>query len=178
MSDSDAQDMSGRQRLVVSVWIVLNVAVILLWVFPFGTPLRQFIAPYLSVTGLRQNWSLFAPDPMSTNSYVDAEVVMENGDVRVWGFPQLQSMGFQERYGKARYRKFTGWLYRDEYSYAWRDTARYIARQFKDSAVPPQSVHLLRHWSRIPPINARHEAESEWRNAVFFVYQIAPEDLQ
>jgi hypothetical protein len=127
--------------------------------------------------GLRQEWSLFAPDPMVANSYVDAQVTLESGELQSWSFPQLEGLGFAERYSKARYRKYTGWLYRKPYRYAWHDAARYVARQFKDAASPPLTVQLIRHWSTIPPPGSPTE-DSPPRTNVFYVYAVHPEDLQ
>ncbi len=169
-------------RLLATLFIAFHVVAITLWVFPFNASLtrllRKTIGPYFSLMGLTQEWTLFAPDPIAANSYVDAQVVLENGDVRTWNFPRLESLDFTGRYSKARYRKFTGWLYRENFAYAWPDTARYVASQFKDSVPPPRTVKLLRHWSRIPPINAAATSQAAWHSIVFYVYQVRPGGLE
>ncbi len=166
-------------RLLATLFIAFHVASIALWVLPLNAslegPLRKAVGPYFSLIGLRQEWSLFAPDPIAANSYVDAQVVFQNGDLAVWNFPRLEGLDFKERYSKARYRKYTGWLYRRNFAYAWPDAARYIARQFQDSATPPRTVKLVRHWAGIPSILDR-DTLPDWRSAVFYVYQIPPDD--
>jgi len=169
-------------RLLVTLFIAFHLASITLWVLPVNASLtgflRKSIGPYFSLMGLRQEWSLFAPDPIASNSYVDAQVILENGDSRTWTFPQLEGLDFRERYSKARYRKFTGWLYRKNFEYAWPDTARYVASQFKGSSSAPRTVKLIRHWSRIPPITSGRDIPPAWHSIVFFVYQIPPGDLE
>jgi hypothetical protein len=165
-----------------TLFIAFHIVFIALWVLPFNASLtgllRKWIGPYFSLTGLRQEWSLFAPNPISVNSYIDAQVVLQNGDLRIWTFPRLDGLKFTERYSKARYRKFVGWLYRKNFAYAWRDAARYAARQFKGSATPPRTVKLIRHWARIPPITSEDDVLPAWHSTVFFVYQIPPDDLK
>ncbi|SPF35684.1 conserved exported hypothetical protein [Candidatus Sulfopaludibacter sp. SbA4] len=169
-------------RLLLTLFIAFHVVAITLWVLPLNKSLTGFlhrwIGPYFSFTGLRQEWSLFAPDPLAADSYIDAHVVLQNGDLRIWDFPRLEGLDFKQRYSKARYRKFEGWLYRKNFAYAWPDTARYVARQFKASGVPPSTVTLVRHWARIPPIASAPDTSPSWRSTVLFVYQVSPEDLE
>lgn len=168
------------KRRLTTLFIAFHLVAITLWVFPVNASLtgflRKTVGPYFSLMGLRQEWSLFAPDPISANSYIDAQIVLENGDVRTWAFPRLESLDFAGRYSKARYRKYTGWLYRDGFAYAWPDAARYIARQFKRSAAPPRTVSLTRHWARILPITAGHYTQPIWHSSIFFVYQVPPDN--
>jgi len=178
-------DERGRlHRLVrplLTLFIAFHVISIGLWALPINASLtgllQKWIGPYFAIIGLRQEWSLFAPDPIAANSYVDAQVVLQNGDVRFWAFPRLAGLELQERYSKARYRKFEGWIYRKRFAYAWPDAARYVARQFKDSANPPRTVRLVRHWARIPAIASQDTAPA-WQSTVFCIYQIQPDDLK
>ena len=169
-------------RLLPTLFIVFHVVAITLWVLPINASLtgllRKWIGPYFSLVGLHQEWSLFAPDPIAANSYIDAQVVLQNGDMRIWSFPRLQGLDFKERYTKARYRKFEGWLYRRRFAYAWPDAARYVARQFKTSTVPPRTVNLVRHWARIPPIASGRDTLPAWHSIVIFVYRIPPDELE
>ena len=169
------------RSILINAFLAFHLVALTLWVLPVNASLTAFlhrsIGPYFSLIGLSQEWSLFAPDPISSNSYVDAQVVLGNGESRTWNFPHLETLGFRGRYSKARYRKFTGWLFREHYAYAWPDTARYIARQFQSSPDPPRTVTLVHRWVRIPPITAGHFIEPLWHSAVFFVYQVPPGDL-
>jgi hypothetical protein len=187
-------------RGVVTVFVAVHIVAITLWVIPVNDSLtrvvRKTVGPYFSLVGLQQEWSLFAPDPIAANSYVDAEVVLEDGEVRTWDFPRLESLDFKERYGKARYRKFAGWLYRRNYAYAWADAARYAARQFRGAGSAVRTVKLLRHWERIPPMTAASGLTDDkkrssvplsrssvplsptWHSIVFFVYDVPPDEIK
>jgi hypothetical protein len=169
-------------RLLLTLFIAFHLVSITLWVLPFNASLtgllREWIGPYFSLMGLRQEWSLFSPNPIAANSYIDAQVVLQNGDLRIWTFPRLEGLKLTERYSKARYRKFAGWLYRRRFAYAWRDAARYVARQYNSSAMPPRTVKLIRHWAWIPPIDSEDDTPPAWHSTVFFVYQIPPDDLE
>jgi hypothetical protein len=168
-------------RPAATLFIAFHIIAIAFWVFPLNASLtrlvRRSIGPYFTFIGLRQEWSLFAPEPIAANSYVDAEVTFANGDRRNWSFPRLETLGFRERYSKASYRKYTGWLYRPAYKYAWPDAARYVARQFRYSISPPATVQLVRHWAGIPAIGSAGETLPAWQNTVFFVYRVLPGDL-
>ena len=171
--------MNSWKRRLTTLFIAFHLLAIALWVLPFRPPLPQrWIGPYFSLMGLSQDWSLFAPDPISANSFVDAQVVLQSGEVRTWSFPRLDVLDLPQRYSKARYRKYTGWLYREQFAYAWPDAARYVARQFKDSAAPARSVSLARHWARTLPINAGHYVQPVWHTQIFFTYPVEPGDLQ
>ena len=181
---SRARKTNTGKNACATVFVAIHIVGIALWVFPVNASLtrivRKGIGPYFSLVGLQQEWSLFAPDPITANSYVDGEVVLENGEVRTWSFPRLESMDFKERYGKARYRKFGGWLYRRNYAYAWADAARYAARQFRGADSPPRTVKLIRHWERMPSMSTggRAAAVQTWHSIVFFVYQIPPDETK
>jgi hypothetical protein len=186
LTRSERPDQHGPPRtsahLLPTLFILFHVFFITLWAFPFNASLtgllRKWIGHYFSLAGLRQEWSLFAPNPISVNSYIDAQVVLQNGALQTWTFPRIERLKFTERYSKARYRKFTGWLYRKNFAYAWPDAARYVARQFKGSAMPPRTVTLVRHWVSIPPITLQEDTLPAWHSFVFFVYQIPPGDLE
>jgi hypothetical protein len=187
MSQSGEHGMAGAPvqrwgRALLTLFIAFHIVSIALWALPFNASLtsflRKWIGPYFSLMGLRQEWSLFAPDPIAVNSYIDAQVVFQNGDLRNWTFPRMEGLTFTERYSKARYRKYVGWLYRKNFAYAWRDAAHYVERQFKGSATPPRTVKLIRHWAWIPPITFEPDTPPVWHSNVFFVYRIPPEDLE
>ena len=40
------------------------------------------------------------------NTYIDAEISYRDGRKHIWSFPQMQELGYAERYVKQRHRKF------------------------------------------------------------------------
>lgn len=128
-------------------------------------------------SGLYQNWALFAPNPLSVNSRLEAEVIYRDGRTSVWKFPLPQDFGYFQRYFKERYEKWGNQAVRlDQNAVLWPDAARYIARLNNDGKNPPVTVKLVRYWSQIA---APRSGEPEpWNQYVFFTYSVKPEDLQ
>ena len=144
------------------------------------TALREKLAVYASAIGLRQDWSMFAPNPLRQNTYIDAEITYRDGRKHIWTFPQMQELGYAERYAKQRYRKFANEnLWVKERSALWPDAARYIARLNGDASNPPRIVKLVHYWCVIPSPPPPGEApQSEtWQRDVFFSYDVKPGDL-
>src|SRR5205809_458154 len=75
-----SETKSGRWwgRLAVNAFILWHLFALGIWLMP-NSALRQdyveLVFPYLSFTGLVQNWSMFAPNPAETDVYVEARVM-------------------------------------------------------------------------------------------------------
>ena len=181
-------------RVVISAFILFHLVVIISGAIPEGlflvkdlhlggllTTLNKALAHYSAPIGLNVGWSMFAPDPMRNNTYVDAEITYRDGRKHIWSFPQMQELGYYDRYVKERYRKFaTERLWVEENSMLWPDAARYVARLNAKPSNPPQTVKLVHYWFEIPPPPPPGEQPSPehlGRN-IFFVYTVKPGDLQ
>ena len=146
----------------------------------FLTAFTDGLAPYAKTEGLQVGWSMFAPNPSRDNTYIDAEITYRNGRKQVWSFPQMQELGYFDRYMKERYRKFAEErLWVKENSALWPDATRYIARLNADASNPPQSVKLVAYRFVIPPLPPPGETPPTERmeSEVFFVYTVKPGDL-
>jgi hypothetical protein len=145
------------------------------------TAVRQKLSPVATALGLRQDWMMFAPNPTHLNTYIDAEITYRDGRKHVWTFPQMQELGYAERYVKERYRKFANdRLWVKDNSALWPDAARFIARlTAADPSNPPLAVKLIHYWSEIPPPPEDGEEPrlERWKRDVFFTYTVNPGDL-
>ena len=144
------------------------------------TSLQGGLSHYASALGLRQDWMMFAPNPTRENTFIDAEITYRSGRKRIWTFPQMQELGYAERYAKERYRKFANErLWVKEASFLWPDAARYIARLNREPSDPPQIVKLAHYRSIIPwaPAPGEQPAPERWEREVFFTYTVKPGDL-
>jgi len=144
------------------------------------TALRNATSRYASALGLRQDWMMFAPNPMRENTFIDAEITFASGRKHIWTFPQMQELGYVERYAKERYRKFANErLWVQENSAIWPDAGRYIAHLNRDPADPPRIVKLAHYRCIIPwaPPPGEDAAPEHWERDVFFTYHVTPGDL-
>jgi hypothetical protein len=172
-------------RAAVTLFILFHLVTFTLWTAPLNFPLldkyRALVRPYLLWTGLFQAWNMFAPDPLRLNTYLEAEVRMANGEIRVWHEPRMDKLGIVQKYFEERYRKYMNEHLRvDEDAALWPDAARHIARLYDtDKSNPPMSVRLIRYWSEIlPPSPDGQYRTSPWSHYVYFKYNVAPEDLE
>ena len=81
---------SGRRRVLVSVFLVVTVAAVLVQNMPdsvIKTGLMVPAQPYLNLTGLDQSWSIFSPNPRQQTVYVLARVERADGSVAVHPVP-------------------------------------------------------------------------------------------
>ena len=144
------------------------------------TSFKGRVTPYASKVGLFQTWGMFAPNPGRQNAYVDAEITYRDGRKHIWTFPQMQELGYADRYAMERYRKFANErLCFKEHSALWPGAARYIARVNADASNPPEVVKLTHYWSDIPPPSLFDETPQpeRWKRDVFFTYIVKPGDL-
>jgi hypothetical protein len=118
----------------ISIFVAFNLMIILTAAFPDRSELGRLIlrtfGDYLDFTGLEQPWSMFAPNPMSLNSYVEVEIHFKNGSKEKWSLPRPTQMnGADKVIGGDRYRKFTQeYLMPDKNEDIWFDVARYVTR--------------------------------------------------
>ena len=180
-------------RRLITAFLLLHLAVIVPAAIPAGffpvkalhlkgllTAVTSVLAPYGAIAGLQVGWSMFAPDPTRHNAYIDAEITYRNGRKHLWTFPQMQELGYAERYAKERYRKFTNErLWVRENAALWPDAARYVARLNADASNPPRTVKLVHNWFEIPaaPEPGELPPPELWQRDVFFVYAVQAGDL-
>ena len=184
------------QKRWVSGFIILHVILITVWSLPntnhpgglarfamrLREELRSSIEPIMLSTGLWQGWDMFAPNPLSSNFDVDAEIRFQDGSQKIWVFPKMERLGFMERYQKERYRKWREQVRIDDNAVIWRDTARWIAQQFRNPKNPPVYVSLSRHWTPIlEPVSGDYQpliaVKKHVNQHTFFRTRLTEKDL-
>jgi hypothetical protein len=180
-SDRQHSDKAGRwwRRLLVNMFLLWHLFALGIWLLPNSALRRSFVEivfPYLSFTGLVQNWSMFAPNPSDVDVYVEARVKSANGQVRSWTFPRMIGMGYLERYRRERFRKLIELGHLDAASAVWPSLARYAARvNNTEPHNPPVSVELVRHFRFIPPPGVLF---GPYRTYTFFTAPVGPGELR
>jgi hypothetical protein len=173
---------SNVKEAALSLFVLFHAGAILFRAMPPVIPALQkmnsFTRPDMVVAGLSQKWNLFAPNTYTENIYVNAAVTLRNGQTKIWAPQRPIMLGYIDRYFKAHYRKFL-----DErlpfHAHVWPDSARYIARLYRNEPSPPTIVRLIRHSFPIPaPFQGALAESSAPMSKVLFVYSVAPNDLK
>lgn len=76
-------------QLLVSVLVVMILLVGVVWSLPSSEIQRKLVpklAPLAGLTGLEQDWRMFAPDPVKQLDYPEVRVGMADGSQRIWTF--------------------------------------------------------------------------------------------
>jgi hypothetical protein len=174
-------EVKGFGQGAISAFIFFHLIAILCWTIPTDSPLvagmRGLVGPYMQWAGLSQSWDTFAPNPKAVNSYIKAVVITKHGHMHVFAFPRMEQLGFGERYGKERYRKFAENLVVAGNAAVWPDIARHVARLYTNPADPPDKVVLVQFVADIMPW-AHNEDAQRPRPAVFYDDYVEREDLK
>lgn len=169
------------KRIAINLFLVFHLAMILVWSMPLNTgiitDLKPKIAPYMFWSGLAQGWNLFAPNPLSLNTRVEAEISYRDGKTGVWAFPLPQNYGYIKRYTLERQHKFSfDALLNNRFAALRPDAARYIARLNNKDNNPPVSVTLISYRTQIPPPGSTKP--EPWKRTVLCTYSVQAGDLQ
>ncbi len=145
-----------NSKFWIASFCVFHCLAIFLCEFPGSSQVRRVLADpvfrgYVRFFNLGQNWSMFAPEPASMNSYLRAEVKFKDGSVGFFDLPRVSKMGLAERFFKERYRKWAIDNVRtDDHKFYWPATARYVARSVHETTAGiPVEISLWRHWTLI-----------------------------
>ena len=90
--------------------------------------LHALVQPVVQSVGLRQQWTLFAPDPDSVNTRLRAEITYRDGQTAVWQSPDWSSMPGWQRWKGFRHWEFMDHLSGQEDEPVWPGWARHLAR--------------------------------------------------
>jgi hypothetical protein len=135
--------------------------------------LRKPLVSGLAAVGLCQpEWRLFGPNVHKTNSYLSAEVTLQDGSKRSWTSPDFERRSSTSKFVQGQLPKLYDNLRLDRHRAAWRPLSAWVAQQVAPG-VQPRCVRLARHFSDIqpptagswPPVRARRD---EYRSHVFY----------
>lgn len=143
---------STRRRVLVSVFLVVTVAAVLVQNMPdsvIKSGLMVPARPYLNLTGLDQSWSIFSPNPRQQTVYVLARVERADGSVAVHPVPT--GIGPSEYWGY-RWQKYEESLSDPSRRALWRPYAEWVVNQDQRQGGEPVKVTLVRRVSdNLPP---------------------------
>lgn len=135
------------------------------------------VSEYLRLTGLQQNWNMFAPYPIARNTFIDASVEFQDGTQKDIAYPRLKTMGGHwERFIKERYWKFVESAQSDDHAILWPALAGYLARKANTEIDnPPIKITLYRNYRNVA--GPEEPQIEEFKKEKFFVTPITEKDL-
>ena len=170
------------KSVAINAFLIFHLIAIPCWCIPNSIPLipivKNVIRPYFVWSGLFQSWDMFAPNPKSTKSYMEAIILYKDRSSQLWSFPRMENLTLNQRYFKERYRKYEDNHQNNDFSELWPDAERRIARLNSDSVNPAHSVLLVVRWSDIIPRTDGSYDRGPWDVNVFYSYPVKPEDLK
>lgn len=169
------------KRIAINIFLIFHLAVILCWAIPSNsrlvTDLRPKIATYMVWSGLAQGWNLFAPNPLSLNTRVEAQIAYRDGNTSVWKVPLPQENGYAKRYTMERLHKLAfDSLLNDRFALLRPDAARYIARLNNTGNNPPVKVTLISYREQIADFGSTKP--EPWKRTELIAYTVQPGDLK
>lgn len=122
--------------------------------------------PFLDLTGLHQNWNLFAPDPRVATLRLEARIAYASGTTISWHPPEGDP--FIGVYGTFRWRKWAGNILSSRNKHLWRPTAEWIARTHVRDGELPLRVALVKQWYFAPPPGSGRPSVQPFKEEVLF----------
>jgi hypothetical protein len=148
-----------RVRDVVAIVLVGSMAVSALPDSGLGDTLRTVERPVTDVTGLSQNWALFAPVPRNNFLRLRAEIERADGTVEEWIPPVGDRLvGVYRTY---RWRKWANGVVVPDASLLHRGAAEHLRARFADAGPPITEVRLYRGWFQQEPPGSGVPADRE-----------------
>lgn len=153
--------MESIKKSIITAFVLLNVSIMIVDGLPdqstLGARFMQLVERYQALTMLYQPWAMFAPNPMNTTAFIEADLTFADGSTSTWKLPRpVNSSGLRKFLTADRYRIYgQETLLPGQNDLAWFDLARYITRQ--QMAKSPEgspaitSIVFKRFSSRIQP---------------------------
>lgn len=124
------------KKISIYTFIIVNLAIMYIDGLPDKSPLGKLfteftpIARYQAFAMIYQPWSMFAPNPMNSNAFLQAEVLFKDGSKRAWEFPRQNLMtGLRRVLVGDRYRLYAQEsLKPGEVELMWQDASKFVAR--------------------------------------------------
>jgi hypothetical protein len=166
-----------RARDVLAIVLVGSMAVSALPDSDLRETMRVVERPVTDVTGLSQNWALFAPVPRSTFLRLRAEIERADGTVQEWTPPVGDRLvGVYRTY---RWRKWANGVVVPDASRLHRGATSYLRARFGDEGAPITEVRLYRGQFRQerPGSGVPAERSPTFDELLLFTDETPPEEL-
>jgi len=143
--------VSPRRRIMITIFVVITVGAVLAQTMPDSTIKEGLVTvarPYLNMTGLDQNWSIFSPNPRAKSVYILARVERVDGSVSLRPMPASTGPA---SYWQYRWRKYGERLSGSSGRELRRSYAEWVVGQDRSEGGEPVRVTLVRRTSKNTP---------------------------
>lgn len=161
--------LSGVLVLILGAMIVSNLPPSRL-----RTTAMRSLRPVLDLTGLHQNWNLFAPNPRRVTLHLEARITYADGTTETWQPPKGDP--FVGVYRTFRWRKWASYVVdRSDDSDLWAPTAAWIAGTRVRDGKRPVLVEIVRRSYVAPRPGSGSTRVPPWRERVLFTARYGPD---
>lgn len=149
----DRIEASRYGRAAISAFVAATVLSLVVWNLP-ESELRSRAFPvvetYIGLTGLGQNWGVFAPDPRRETISLAARARYADGREEILEFPSGDPV--IGAYWDYRWLKWGEWASSTAHQELWQPTAAWFARKAAEGGEEPTTVTLVRRsYPLFPP---------------------------
>lgn len=165
-------EASATGRALISGFIVFTLAAMLVSNLPASELRRtgmKVFDPYLDVSGLHQNWNLFAPDPRRTTLQLEARITFDDGSTTVWHPPVGNP--FVGVYRTFRWRKWAGNVLSSTNRELLEPAADWIALMHTTAGRVPVQIELVKRSYVAPALGSGKPARQPWKESVLLTVQ-------
>jgi hypothetical protein len=157
-------------RVLISALVLVTLLAVAVENLPDSVPRRSLMTvggPYVTATGLDQNWGVFAPDSRRSVIFLVAKVRYANGSTVAWRLPEAGPVF--GAYRDYRWRKWAENLMTIEGDGAMirRPAAAFVAREMSTSGQRPVRVTLGTRFYELRPPGRRIE-RGPWGRTDFY----------
>ena len=124
------------------------------------------VKPLLDMTGLGQNWNLFAPNPRRSTLRLQARIDFSDGTSSVWRTPI--SDPYVGAYRAFRWRKWASYVVSDSRAFLWPPTARWLASIHARDGKTPVRVTLFLQFYYAPKPGTGDMRQPPWKEEVLY----------
>jgi len=158
------------RRTIISVYVVCHLTALTIWLLPpvsgLKHGLQDLVRPYMTFTGLDQNWQMFSPNPDGTDAYMAANITMADGKSAYFEFPRMEKLDYVTKYREERYRKFIENA--RSTSFDWPPMCAWLANRYKSQH--PVSIQLLKFSRLVPPPG---KPFTNFSRTILYTYKVA-----
>jgi hypothetical protein len=126
----------------------------------------RVVEPYLDITGLHQNWNLFAPDPRRATLQLEARMLYVDGSTAVWHPPVGDP--FIGVYASFRWRKWAGNVMSSSNRGLLAPAADFVARTHPRDGRLPVQVQLFKRSYVAPMPGLGRPAVQPWNDTLLY----------